>query len=148
MFTPKRETHTLQYIVLSYGVTSQTLTIQHYSPGVIDMLSLNLPNGGIVPIYNKDVFKILAEYSSSSSSISKNFKQTVRDAIRVGRAVSVEIGLLTGYTEKKQASGFRFGVGSGDIVMRRVEEKYVMHWTPLKDEEGRPKFVVLAIAPK
>ena len=148
MIISKIATHTLQYLVLSYSATSQTFTIQHYSAGVIDMLSLNLPNGGIVPIYNKDIFKILADYSSSSSSISKNFKQTVRDAIRAGRAVSVETGLLTGYTEKKQTSGFRFGGGNGDIVMRRVEEKYITHWTPLKDEEGRPKWVILTIAPK
>jgi phototropin len=119
--------------------------IKHYSPGVIDMLCLNLPNGGIAPIYNKDIFKVLAEHSSSSSSsVAKAFKTTVRDALRAGKAVSVETGLLTGFEERKGTTWF----GGQQEGLRRVEEKYVTHWTPLKDEEGSVRQVVLTIAPK
>ena len=126
--------------------------IQHYSPGVIDMLGLNLPNGGVIPIFNKDIFKVLSEHSSSSSvSVAKAFKETVRTALRGGKAVSVETGLLTGYEERKAATGFSrlgsIGLGSGERLVR-VEERYVTHWTPLKDEEGRVRWVVLTIAPK
>jgi hypothetical protein len=137
-----------QYIVMEYHIQTQNLSIKHYSPGIIDMLCLNLPNGGIVPIYNKDIFKVLSEHtsSSSSSSASKAFKQTVRDALLRGRAVSVEMGLLTGYAEKKGGGGWFGGEKEGSL--RRVEERYITHWTPLKDEEGRVGWVVLSIAPK
>lgn len=109
------------------------------------MLCLNLPNGGVAPIYNKDIFKVLSEHSSSSSSsIAKAFKSTVREALRVGKAVSVETGLLTGFEERKGSTWY----GGEKERLKRVEEKYVTHWTPLKDEEGRVKQVVLTIAPK
>ena len=134
---------------MTYNPTTQTLLIQHYSPGIIDMLCLNLPNGSIAPIFNKDIFKVLSEHSSSSSSTSKAFKQTVRDALRGGKAVSVEIGLLTGYEERRGGRfGGGFGGGDGVRTLKRVEERYVTHWTPLKDEEGRVRWVVLTIAPK
>jgi hypothetical protein len=76
--------------------------------------------------------------------VTKALKQTVRDSLRTGKAVSVETGLLTGFEEKKSNGWF----GADRDVLRRVEEKYVTHWTPLKDEEGRVKWVVLTIAPK
>ncbi|TVY78543.1 Phototropin-1B [Lachnellula suecica] len=136
-----------KYIALEYNAQTQTLFIKHYSPGIIDMLCLNLPNGGIAPIFNKDIFKVLSEHtpSSSSSSTSKAFKQTVKGALQKGKAVSLETGLLTGFAEKKK--GGLFG-GEKEGGLRRVEEKYVTHWTPLKDEEARVKWVILTIAPK
>jgi len=133
---------------MDYQLQTQDMSIKHYSPGIIDMLCLNLPNGGIVPIYNKDIFKVLSEHtsSSSSSSASKAFRQTVKDALQRGRAVSVETGLLTGFAERKSGGGWFGGEKEGSL--RRVEEKYITHWTPLKDEEGRVRRVVLSIAPK
>ena len=115
------------------------------------MLGLNLPNGSVAPIFNKEIFRVLADHSPPSSSIAKSFKAAVRNAISRGAAVSVETGLLTGYEERKERSGFgrmlaEKGEGAKGFV--RVEEKYVTHWTPLKDEEGRPRWVVLTIAPK
>jgi hypothetical protein len=114
------------------------------------MLCLNLPNGSIAPIFNKDIFQVLAEYSPASSHVAKAFKTTVRDAISKGRAVSVETGLLTGYEERRERSGFGRMLGDKGAArgLVRVEEKYITHWTPLKDVEGRPKWVVLTIAPK
>jgi ligand-binding sensor domain-containing protein len=130
---------------MSWNSHTYALLIRHYCPGVIDMLCLNLPNGGVAPIYNKDIFKVLAEHSSSSSSsLAKAFKSTVREALRRGKAVSVETGLLTGCEERKGSTWF----GGEKEGLRRVEEKYVTHWTPLKDEEGKVKQVVLTIAPK
>jgi hypothetical protein len=106
------------------------------------MLCLNLPNGGIAPIFSKDIFKVLSEYSLSSS-VQKDLRATVRESLRKGNAVSVELGLLTGMEEKR--SGFSI---MGDRKAVRTEEKYVSHWTPLKDDEGRTSWVVLTIAPK
>jgi PAS domain S-box-containing protein len=144
-----------QYLVLSFDAHTQHFLIQHYSPGIIDMLCLTLPNGSIAPIFNKDIFRVLAEHSPSSSVL-KTFKQTVRDSISKGKAVSVETGLLTGYEERKERSGFGRYLGGGEGRGEggagrgwvRVEEKYVTHWTPLKDEEGRTRWVVTTIAPK
>jgi hypothetical protein len=68
-------------------------------------------------------------------------------------AVSVETCLLTGYEERK-AKGGLMGLGMGKegrekgSVLVRMEERYITHWTPLKDEEGRARWVVLTIAPK
>jgi hypothetical protein len=132
---------------MTFNSQTAALNIQHYSPGIIDMLCLNLPNGGIAPIYNKDIFKVLSEHASSSSSSSSAFKAlraSVRDALGVGRAVSVETGLLTGFEERKGPGWF----GAKEEGLRRVEERYVTHWTPLKDEDARVKWVVLTIAPK
>ncbi|CZT00993.1 related to nonphototropic hypocotyl protein 1 [Rhynchosporium graminicola] len=134
-----------KYLVMSWNMTTQILTVQYYSPGVIDMLCLNLPNGGIAHIYNKDIFKVFSEFSTSSSqSVSKAFKQTIRDSLKMGQAVSVETGLLTGLEERKGGGWF----GGEKEGIRRVEERYVTHWTPLKDQEGIVKWVVLTIAPK
>ena len=115
------------------------------------MLGLNLPNGGIAPIFHKEIFKVLGEHSVfPSSSTARAFKETVRSAIRKGAAVSVDTGLLTGYEERRGKAGVLKGWGapSGGGGLVRVEEMYVTHWTPLKDEEGRPRWVVLTIAPK
>ncbi|KAG9244351.1 hypothetical protein BJ878DRAFT_73911 [Calycina marina] len=138
-----------KYLVLSYNPKASELLIKHYSVGVIDILGLNLPNGGIAPIFHKDIFKILGEHSPQSSSQAKSFKETVRGAIRSGKAVSVELGMMTGSEERKAPTGIGRLVSSdrlGGLV--RVEEKYICHWTPLKDEEGFPHWVVLTIAPK
>jgi hypothetical protein len=124
----------------------QTLLISHYSPGVIDMLCLNLPNGSVIPIYNKEIFKVLSDYTSSSTRI-KEFRKTVQEALKNGRAVSAETGLLTGFSEKKGGNGWFGGKGDREGIVR-TEERYVTHWTPLKDEVGRVRYVVLTIAPK
>ncbi|KAG0649428.1 Root phototropism 1 [Hyphodiscus hymeniophilus] len=140
-----------KYLVLAYNRQTQYLTIQHYSPGVIDMLGLNLPNGSIAPIFNKDIFRILVEHSPPSTSVAKNFKTRVRDSISRGKAVSIELAMLTGYEERKERSGLGRMLGDrGDSGrgLVRVEEQYATHWTPLKDEEGRTGWVVLTIAPK
>jgi len=106
------------------------------------MLCLNLPNGGVAPISDKNVFKVLSEYSLPSS-VQKNLRATVRESIRRGAAVGVELGLMTGIETKR--SGFSI---MGDRKVIRTEEKYVSHWTPLKDEEGRSSWVVLTTASK
>lgn len=102
----------------------------------------NLLNVGIAPIFNKDIFRVLAE-NSMQSTLRKTLRATVREFIRRGNAVSVELGLMTGMETKR--GGFSI---MGDRKVVRTEEKYVSHWTPLKDAEGRVNWVVLTIAPK
>lgn len=57
-----------------------------------------------------------------------------------GKAVSVEMGLLTGLETRRG--------GFAGIRERRVEERYVGHWTPMKDVQGKTGLVILTIAPK
>ena len=78
-----------------------------------------------------------------SSSAHKALKSTVKACTQKGNAVSIEVGLLTGMEVKRGGFG-----GMGAKVTMRSEEKYVSHWTPLKDEEGRACWVVLTIAPR
>ncbi|PBP17298.1 hypothetical protein BUE80_DR011775 [Diplocarpon rosae] len=134
-----------KYLVMTWNATTNMLVVQFYSPGIIDMLGLNLPNGSVAHIYHKDIFKVLSEFStSSSSSVNRGLKQTVRDALKAGEAVSVETGLLTGFKETKRRGLF----GDRDGGLRRVAERYITHWTPLKDQDSNVKWVVLTIAPK
>jgi hypothetical protein len=85
------------------------------------MLCLNLPNGGIAPIFNKDIFRVLAK-NSMQSSLQKMLRTTVRESIRRGNAVSLELGLMTGMETKR--GGFSI---MGDRKIVRTGEKYVSH---------------------
>ena len=70
-------------------------------------------------------------------------------ALKNEKAVSVELGLLTGFAEKKSSHvWFSGGSSREEGGLRRVEERYITHWTPLKGEDGSVKKVVLTIAPK
>lgn len=110
------------------------------------MLGLNLPNGDVAPIVDKDIFKVLTEHSPSS--VPRTFKSVVKDGMKAGRAVSVETGLLTGIEESKKSQGIFGGATDRERGWKRAEEKYVCHFTPCKDEEGNVKWVVLTVAPK
>ncbi len=140
-----------KYLVMSWDAITRELLVEHYSTGVIDMLGLNLPNGGTVPVFGKDIFRVLLEYSSPSSSVAKAVRGTVIGALKELRAVSVEVGLLTGLEEKKKKKSGFFSSGSSSRTedgWKRREEKFVTHWTPCKDEDGAVQLVVLIIAPK
>ncbi|ESZ98724.1 hypothetical protein SBOR_0962 [Sclerotinia borealis F-4128] len=136
-----------KYFVLSYQPQSQHLIVKYYSPGIIDMLGLNLPSGDVAPIVDKDIFKFLTEHSPSS--IPRNFKTVVKEGIKAGKAVSVETGLLTGTEEVKKSQGIFGGVVlDKEKGWKRAEEQYVCHFTPCKDMEGKVGWVVLTVAPK
>jgi hypothetical protein len=115
---------------------------QYYSPGVSDMPCLDLPNGGIASFYNKEVFNVLSEHSSSSS-VAKSPQADRQRRLEGGKAVSVEAGLLTTFMEK--SSGWFWGEKEGLTI---VEERYLTHWTPQRDEKGRVGRMVLTIAPE
>lgn len=141
-----------QYLILSVSSQSPDLNIKFYSPSMFEFLLLpqmthqsqhsnplsrhEAPSS--LSNCDREIFKILAD-QPLSANIGKTFKQTVREAIRHGKAVSVELTLMTGIEEVKKG---------GRAVTRRVGEGYVSHWTVLKDEDGRGRWVVLTIAPK
>lgn len=136
---------------MSYEGHSGSLIIHHYSRTVSDLLCLDLSAGSNISIFNKDIFRVFSENQLDPDTKQfKAAKQVVREAIRQGKAVSAEMGLLTGTEIKKAGVGGMIGkMGGGKkVVWCRAEERFVMHWTPLKDEDNRVKFVVLTIAPK
>lgn len=111
------------------------------------MLNLNLPNGLVAPIVDKDIFKVLTEHSPSS--VPRNFKAAVKEGIKAGRAVSVETALMTGIEEIKKSQGIFGGTSANrEKGWKKAEEKYICHFTPCKDEMGRVGWVVLTVAPK
>jgi hypothetical protein len=78
------------------------------------------PNSG--QIVGIDVFRFLNHHANS---LSRDFKSRVKGALKMGQAVSVDLTLCT-----RQYHGF---------------EKFVTHWTPLKDEQGKVCFAVLTL---
>ena len=104
--------------------------ISFHSGGIIDLLypaqarsngysnhSSPTPLGtSHASVVGQDAFKFLAQHSSSSS-LPSGFKSRVKDALKRGQAISVELMLCT-----RRYMGF---------------ERFAVHWTPLKDAGGR-----------
>lgn len=76
-----------------------------------------------MPAVGSDVFKFLA--SHSSGPLGSDFKHAVRSKLGTGQPISVELKLYI-----QRSMGF---------------ESYVLHWTPLKDEHGNVRWIVLTL---
>ena len=74
------------------------------------------PGANHASIAGQDIFKFLTQHSSSAS-LPSGFKSRVKDALKRGQAISVELTLCT-----RRYMGF---------------ERFAVHWTPLKDAGGR-----------
>ena len=74
-----------------------------------------------------DVFRVLAAHSTR---MAKDFKSTVKQSLRMGRAVSMELNLAT----------------RRSIIMRG-SERFASHWTPVKNEKGEVGWVIVTLAP-
>lgn len=113
-----------QFLVLSYP----SLTVSFYSLAIVDMLAINPDFEKELP--GSDVFKVLAGHSSQSTNPSvKDVKHSVKTFLKIGKAVSCEISLTV------KRSG----------MIRRGTERFVMHWTPMKDEKGGVAWVVVTM---
>lgn len=112
-------------------------TVAYYSSSAADLLHLSRARGVTEPIIHEGIFKILSERSPSSSSIFKAYKKTVTESLAHGTAVSVDLEVLV--HERGQDSEPLW-------PMVKTEKRFVSHWTPCKDEEGRVKYVVLVFA--
>ncbi len=108
-----------QYLILSYD----SFTIEFYSPDILDMLIVTKAG---TPFVGSEIFKTL---SLHSPFMSKDFKTRVKESLRMGRAISADINLST----RRSAA-------------MRGNEKFATHWTPLKDEHGTVKWVVLTLS--
>jgi hypothetical protein len=87
---------------------------------------------GISGIGGTEVFRFLRQNMAQQQQgyHLNDLKQQVRSAIRVGHPLSAEIRLAT-----KRSAVFR-----GD-------EKFLTHWTPVKDEAAVTVYVVITMAP-
>ncbi|KAI5198642.1 hypothetical protein E4T39_06728 [Aureobasidium subglaciale] len=112
------------------------LSVAHYSTAAGEMLSASRTHGTTERIVNEDIFKLLAEHSTSSSSVMKSYKKTVTDFLSEGKAVSVDIEM--GIAEKARSL-----MPTGPVA--KTEKRLISHWTPCKDEDGRTKYVVLVL---
>jgi len=105
-----------KYLVIKYD----TMTINFFSMNVIDTLYGTKPRIGQVVGVN--VFSFLEQHAVN---IGRDFKSKVKTALKAGQPVSLDLNLST----RK--------------YMRYV--RFATHWTPLKDDEGRVCYVVLAL---
>lgn len=80
-------------------------------------------NGYYAQAVGTDVFRFLANHGSGS--LSWEFKSSVKGALKVGNAITVECKLCA-----RPYMGF---------------EKFLLHWTPLKDEQGGVQWIVLTL---
>ena len=72
-----------------------------------------------------DIFKFLANHSDKGGSVSWDFRSTVKAGLKQGNPVSVDMKLCA-----RPYMGF---------------ERFVLHWTPLKDEKGNVQWVMLTL---
>ena len=106
-------------------IAHDTMHISFYSSGIADMLyPLKASNNtGYLQIVGVDVFRFLSQHAQGS--LSREYKYTVKNSLRLGAAISLDLSLRT-----KRFMGF---------------ERFACHWTPLKDETGNVVFVVLTL---
>jgi hypothetical protein len=94
-----------------------------HSKGIAEMLYPTKAEQSSSQLVGCEIFKFLAQHTPSNK-LSNDFKSRVKTALRVGNAISLDLTLCT-----RRVMGF---------------EKFVVRWTPLKDEEGRTGFIVLS----
>ena len=100
------------------------MCIEFYSPSIIDILHITPDKNA--DFVGNDVFKFLSQHTAS---LSRDFKFKVKESMRVGMAISANINLLTLRS-----------------LTRRAEDRFVTHWTPLKDERGAVRQIILTLA--
>ena len=99
-------------------------TIQFYSLGIVDVLGIT--NKTSQDFVGNNIFKFLAQYTTS---LPREFKSKVKEALKGGLSLSASINL---FTLKSLA--------------RRGDDKFWTHWTPCKDEDGAVKYVVVTLS--
>ena len=118
---PPTQANSCQYLI----VRASNFVIEFYSEGIVEML--NPANMAGTMVAGTDVFRFFGVNMMAKQS---EYKVRVRNAIRAGMPVSTELRLQT-----RRSAIFR-----GD-------EKFVAHWTPLKDEKAAVQWVAVTVAP-
>ena len=100
-----------------------TMQVEFFSAGVVEMLGIDPKTNNA--FFGNEVFDLLNRHSAG---MSKDFKNKVRGALKMGRAISAEMSL---FLRSKEAPG--------------VSQKFLSHWTPLKDEHANVRYIVLTL---
>ncbi|MCJ1228994.1 hypothetical protein MMC12_005658 [Toensbergia leucococca] len=108
-----------KYLVMAYD----TMQVEFFSAGVVEMLGIDPKTNNA--FFGNEVFDLLNRHSAG---MSKDFKNKVRGALKMGRAISAEMSL---FLRSKEAPG--------------VSQKFLSHWTPLKDEHANVRYIVLTL---
>lgn len=106
-------------------IRADTYTISFYSDGVTDILHPANNSGGLV--VGQEVFRFFKQNMVTRET---DYRARVRAAVRAGQAVSTELRLQT----RRSA-------------MFRGDERFIAHWTPLKDDAAAVHWVVVTLAP-
>lgn len=109
-----------KYLVIRYD----SFSIQHYSPGMADIL--NLSKRAAKEIIGLNVFKILSQHCIA---LPKEFRSKVQQSLKTGQHISASIKLSTPSSAQKDQ-----------------EDRFFSHWTPTKDEHGQTKYVVMTLS--
>lgn len=110
----------LQYIIINYS----TFLVTFVSAGIVDLLfPIKAKSAYLAQGVGTDVFKFLANHGTGS--ISWDMKSAVKGALRAGRPISLDLKLCA-----RPYMGF---------------ERFVTHWTPMKDESGAVAWIALTL---
>lgn len=103
-------------------INASSYLVTFISTHILDLLfPLKAKLGQPAAAIGSDIFKFLANHSQNS--IGSDFKNAVKASLQMGRPISLELRLCA-----RPYMGF---------------ERFLLHWTPLKDEGGRTAWIVL-----
>lgn len=105
-------------------INYSSFLIAFVSGGIIDLLfPIKAKTAYHTLAVGTDVFKFLGNHGSGN--LSWEFRSSVKNALKMRQPISLDLKLCA-----KPSMGF---------------EKFVLHWTPLKDEVGTVKWIVLTL---
>jgi len=128
------------------GFTSPKLAITFATQAALDLLNLGL---AAEAIHNKDIFTVLAE-QANCVSITKAFRTSVRETVLLdGRQAVADIRVAAPAAPRKGNLMGGLGWGSEDQGSVAGARRTVLStfWTPLKDGEEKPAWVMLVLLP-
>ena len=111
----------LQYLVVKYD----SFTISHYSLGIVDILGIT--NKSRNDFVGSNIFKFLSQHTTT---LPREYKSKVKDALKHGQAISASINLFT----------------LRSLARSKGDDKFFTHWTPCKDERGSIVYVVVTLS--
>ena len=109
-----------KYVVVQHD----TFNVQHYSQGVVELLGITKRSGQ--DHLGNNIFKFLAQYTTT---LPREFKSKVQYAVKSGLSISTSINLFT-----------------LSSLTRPGDDKFFTHWTPMKDENGNIKYVIVTLS--
>lgn len=105
-------------------INYSTYLVSFISAGIIELLfPIKAKASDNKQAVGTDIFKYLANHGSGS--LGWDFKAAVKNALRMGQPISVDLKLCA-----RPYMGF---------------ERFALHWTPLKDEVGAVAWIVLSL---